>query len=870
MKKLLRHSYFLLFNLIVFGQNNLQFAKQFSSTGSIVSNKDFIIKDILADENGSTYFFGYYQGTVDFDPSASLVVRTSISVDGFVVKFDTGGNFIWVNTDNSSGDQEISAAVINSGSVFTNRLTVVQKNSSNSFLLKQINLQTGLTTFTSESFATNSANNIININNIVVSNSATTTDYFLGGSFAGSLTIDSATKTSAGALDAFSCCFRTTSNNNLFAFRWLNSYGGPGNDEVLDLLVPPSASLRLVGYFSQTADFDGNASTNTISRTSNGLKDGFSALVSISNGVPSGSSSVITIGGTGNDVFNNISGQSNTVFICGSFSNTVDFDPSATTNSITSTGGTDGFVARYNGSSSSLAWVKSINTTLDDDVIDITSLESTTRIYYCTSNTLSSGGKRIGIASLFFDGTTNVFGGLLNATSNSTQNYPVAITQDSGDIYTVGVFNDTVDFDPNLNNTFNLSNVLPGNNGFVTKMTTCGFAANTPIIEGNNTTCANQQVSLSILNPDLNNNSNWSWYSSSCGGTLLGVGETITVAPNTNTTYYVRAEGGCAVNSACNAGFTINVNTQPNNGITLSGIALIASEPNASYQWIDCNNGNQNISGATNRNFTPTSSGNYAVLVTNAANCQAQSACFSYNCTSATIPILTGDKYICDSVNLQVPVNILSGQLNNNANWAWYNGSCNGSFIGFGSSKNLGVGTYYVKGVGGCATDGVCSAPFTISFYNPTITITPVANTLVTQNIPGAIYAWTACNDNSIILGDEYIFTPPQLGSYKVYVGWSLSANCASGTGCFEYSGPLDIIENDVKEYNLFPNPVTNSFEIESKEIINQVTIYNALGQKISSFTNQNKYNIENLSRGIYTVEIITDGNKQYSKIIKK
>jgi hypothetical protein len=123
---------------------------------------------------------------------------------------------------------------------------------------------------------------------------------------------------------------------------------------------------------------------------------------------------------------------------------------------------------------------------------------------------------------------------LLNATSNSTQNYPVAITQDSGDIYTVGVFNDTVDFDPNLNNTFNLSNVLPGNNGFVTKMTTCGFAANTPIIEGNNTTCANQQVSLSISNPDLNNNSNWSWYSSSCGGTLLGVGETITVAPNTN------------------------------------------------------------------------------------------------------------------------------------------------------------------------------------------------------------------------------------------------------------------------------------------------------------------------------------------------
>jgi hypothetical protein len=38
---------------------------------------------------------------------------------------------------------------------------------------------------------------------------------------------------------------------------------------------------------------------------------------------------------------------------------------------------------------------------------------------------------------------------------------------------------------------------------------------------------------------------NWKWYSSSCGGTYVGTGSSITVSPFVNTTYYVRAEGYC-------------------------------------------------------------------------------------------------------------------------------------------------------------------------------------------------------------------------------------------------------------------------------------------------------------------------------------
>lgn len=34
------------------------------------------------------------------------------------------------------------------------------------------------------------------------------------------------------------------------------------------------------------------------------------------------------------------------------------------------------------------------------------------------------------------------------------------------------------------------------------------------------------------------------------------------------------------------------------------------------YQWLDCNNGNATISGATNATYTPTANGDYAVAIT--------------------------------------------------------------------------------------------------------------------------------------------------------------------------------------------------------------------------------------------------------------
>jgi hypothetical protein len=57
--------------------------------------------------------------------------------------------------------------------------------------------------------------------------------------------------------------------------------------------------------------------------------------------------------------------------------------------------------------------------------------------------------------------------------------------------------------------------------------------------------CPGKQITLSVQGGTLGTNALWRWYNTSCGGTLVGTGASITVAPIVTTTYFVRAEGDC-------------------------------------------------------------------------------------------------------------------------------------------------------------------------------------------------------------------------------------------------------------------------------------------------------------------------------------
>lgn len=84
-----------------------------------------------------------------------------------------------------------------------------------------------------------------------------------------------------------------------------------------------------------------------------------------------------------------------------------------------------------------------------------------------------------------------------------------------------------------------------------------------------------------------------------------------------------------STSGACDSIITLNltINTVDTT-VTQVADSLYANMSGASYQWIDCNNGNAPISGATAKGFRPAVSGSYAVIVTNGA-CTETSACFA-------------------------------------------------------------------------------------------------------------------------------------------------------------------------------------------------------------------------------------------------
>jgi hypothetical protein len=81
--------------------------------------------------------------------------------------------------------------------------------------------------------------------------------------------------------------------------------------------------------------------------------------------------------------------------------------------------------------------------------------------------------------------------------------------------------------------------------------------------------------------------------------------------------------------AGCDSVITINLTINTiDNTVSQNGVTLSANQAGAGYQWIDCNNSNQAISGATNQFFTATANGDYAVIIS-LNGCTDTSSCTS-------------------------------------------------------------------------------------------------------------------------------------------------------------------------------------------------------------------------------------------------
>ncbi|MFN4234759.1 MAG: choice-of-anchor I family protein [Bacteroidia bacterium] len=102
------------------------------------------------------------------------------------------------------------------------------------------------------------------------------------------------------------------------------------------------------------------------------------------------------------------------------------------------------------------------------------------------------------------------------------------------------------------------------------------------------------------------------------------------VTYTSNNTTATHTLAGAAANG-CDSVVTLNLTViNINNIVNQNGITLTAAQNGATYQWIDCDNANAPIPGATQQSFTPSVNGRYAVEIT-LNGCTRTSFCLTVN-----------------------------------------------------------------------------------------------------------------------------------------------------------------------------------------------------------------------------------------------
>ncbi len=242
---------------------------------------------VAYDASGNVYAAGYFRGTVDFDPSAStFTLASNGGTDAFIQKLDVNGNFITAYKIGGTTDDVINGI------------------------------------------------NVDATGNICIAG------YFNG------LNVDFDVTTGISVLNSTpQGCF-VAKYSSAFALTWAKAITGSSAQYISSLNVDASGNVYTAGTIGAgTIDFDPNAGVSNFTVTTSGLF--LHKLSSTGNLVWAKGFNSTVAGNVANSI--DFDSSNNPVF-GGSFIGTIDFDASAATNTLSTTGSTgdkDAFLCKY-------------------------------------------------------------------------------------------------------------------------------------------------------------------------------------------------------------------------------------------------------------------------------------------------------------------------------------------------------------------------------------------------------------------------------------------------------------------------------------------------------------------------------------------
>ncbi|MEX1187682.1 MAG: hypothetical protein WED33_00380 [Bacteroidia bacterium] len=376
-----------LFFLFMLFIANAALSQEFEWVSSFGSSSSEMVNDILVDDDGNAYVCGSFRFTVDFDSGPNVEELTSAgSADGCIIKYNALGQFQWVKQIASSGANSV------------NQLAIDQ------------------------------------LGNIVAVGAFTNTVDFNPGAPVFNLT-------SNGATDVF-----IWKLNSAGEFISASSFGGTDNDFVTEFKLDGNYDMILAGTFGAIVDFDPGPGSNNIASGQGTFSSDY--ILKLDDNlafqwVLNTNTRFITISDLTTDISNNI-------YICGSYTGIIDFDPSPATLNLSSLGGSDGFVLKLN-SNGQFTWAKSMGGPNSDNAysLDVDNNQDlivsgvfTDNITFGNLGTLNSSGE-----SLMFITKMNTSGSFLWV--KGLQGSPNEISLDENNsIFVTGYSNSEGDFDP--------------------------------------------------------------------------------------------------------------------------------------------------------------------------------------------------------------------------------------------------------------------------------------------------------------------------------------------------------------------------------------------------------------------------------------
>ncbi len=255
--------------------------------------------------------------------------------------------------------------------------------------------------------------------------------------------------------------------------------------------------------------------------------------------------------------------------------------------------------------------------------------------------------------------------------------------------------------------------------------------------------CIGDSTYLAPVGGSLGTNADWHYYEGSCGGTLLGTGDSLAVHPTGTTDYYVQAIGDC--NSTVCQMITVNTanpSTDPTGisavdtvicagGFTTLSIIGGSLGTSANWEWYTGTCGGTPVGSGTTLIASPATTTTYFA--------RAEGYCGNTLCAQLTIEVHSPStdpvsisavtNPICDGDSTVLTVN--GGTLGAGAEWIWYTGGCGSTPIDTGVSITVNptaATTYFVR------AENICN---TTACSQITINVTPAGD--ASWNSPGTI-----------------------------------------------------------------------------------------------------------------------------------